>query len=205
MRYGFMNGSTKLEDLLDRLSVVHLETLPPRDFQPAGIEAELMEDGRVEVGHVVAVLRRVAPDLVRRAVNDPAPDAAAGEPGREPVRVVLPAVRAGLPAGRAAEFRGPDDEGVVEQPAALQVPEEPRDGLVHLRADLRVALPELAVGVPGAVASSAVVDLDEAHPSLDETPGRQALQAERARMRLVEAIERLRLLILPVDAEHLGH
>src|SRR6185295_12618963 len=109
------------------------------------IEPQLMEHGRVEVGDVVTLLGRVEADLVRRAVDDAALDAAARQPGREAVRMVLAAVRSRLAARRPAELRRPDHERLVEQSAPLEVLQEPGDGTVHFRADLRVALAELSV------------------------------------------------------------
>ena len=86
------------------------------------IEAELVEDGGVDVvdlGGVFAVGGFVAP-LVAFAVGDAAFDAAAGEPVGEDVLVVV-ATFAALGRGHAAEFGGPEDEGVVEHAALLEI------------------------------------------------------------------------------------
>ncbi len=61
------------------------------------------------------------------------------------------------------------------------------------------------MGVPGAGAAGAVLDLDEAHAALDQPPRRQQLHAEVARRRAVEAVELLRLLGLVGEVEHLRH
>ena len=102
--------------------------LRPGIFEPARVEAELVQDRGVDVGDVVAVLDGVEADLVGRAVDDAALDAAAGHPDREAVDVVVAAVGA-LRAGRAAELGGEDHERLVEQAAPLQVLEQAGDRL----------------------------------------------------------------------------
>src|SRR5207244_3361233 len=108
-------GHRSGQDFPDRRAVVDLEALAAGNLQLARVQAELMEHRRVKVRDVVALLGGVEADLVGRAVDDAAFDAAARQPGREPVRMVLAAVRARLSPGRAAEFRSPDDERLIEQ------------------------------------------------------------------------------------------
>ena len=108
------------DDLADRLAEVDLQPLAAGDLQPARVEAELVQDRGVDVGDVVAVLDGVEAELVGRAVDDAALDAAAGQPDREAVGVVVAAVAA-LRPGRAAELGRPDDQRLVEQAALLQV------------------------------------------------------------------------------------
>ena len=47
--------------------MVDVEALAAGDFQLAGVEAELLEDRGMNVGHIVPVLDRVETDFVRRA------------------------------------------------------------------------------------------------------------------------------------------
>ena len=90
--------------------------------QPRVVQAQQVEDRGVEVVDVDAVLGDVDAVLVGRAVDDPAFDAAAGQPGRERLVVVLAAVGPALLVVRgAAELGGPDDQRLVEHPARLQV------------------------------------------------------------------------------------
>ena len=83
----------------NRLAEVDLQPLAAGDFQPARVEAELVQDRGVDVGDVVAVLDGVEAELVGRAVDDAALDAAAGQPDGEAVGVVVAAV--GRPGRRA--------------------------------------------------------------------------------------------------------
>ena len=111
---------------------------------------------------------------------------AAGDPDGEAVRVVVAAL-APLGHRHPAELAAPDDQGVVEEPATLQVGQQAGDRLVGLAAHRRVVRLDVVVGVPaGHVAR---VELDEPDAALDQPPGQQAAGAELGRQRVVEAVE----------------
>ena len=95
-----------------------------------------MQDGGVDVGHVVPIFDGVEAQFVGRAVGDAPLQASSGHPDREAERMMVATI-ASLRAGRAAELGGPDDERLVEQPALFQVLEEPRDRTIDLRAQRR--------------------------------------------------------------------
>jgi hypothetical protein len=57
------------EDVGDGLAVVDVEALVAGDFEASGVEAELMEDGGVDIGDVVTVLDGVEAEFVGRAMN----------------------------------------------------------------------------------------------------------------------------------------
>src|SRR4051794_21188475 len=82
-------------DLLNRLPVIHCQPLTARDLQPVRVEAELAEDGGVDIGDVMAVLHRVEAELIGGAVRHAAFDAASREPRRKALRVVIAAVALG--------------------------------------------------------------------------------------------------------------
>ena len=72
-----------------------------------------------------------APSSSVVADADAALDAAAGQPHREAVGVVVAARALGVLGGRlAAELAAPDDQRLVQQAAALQVLEQAGDRLV---------------------------------------------------------------------------
>src|SRR5579862_9123244 len=93
------------------------------------VEAELVEDGGVDVAEVVAVLDGVEADVVGGADDLAAFDAAAGEPHGE-AEVVMVAATAGGAGGAAfgfggtAEFAAPEEERAVQEAAAFQVFDE---------------------------------------------------------------------------------
>ena len=70
---------------MDRPAEFALEPFAAGNGEPARVEAELVQDRGVDVGDVVAVLDGVEAELVGRAVDDAALDAAAGQPDGEAV------------------------------------------------------------------------------------------------------------------------
>src|SRR6266851_1798474 len=100
--------------------MVDLQSLPPRHFQLARIESELVQNGRMDIGNVVAALDSVETQFVGRAVYDASLDTAAGQPGGKAVRMMVPAVSA-LRPWCSAELGAPSDHGLVEQAALFQV------------------------------------------------------------------------------------
>ena len=86
------------------------------------IEAEEVENRGVKVVDVDDLFHGLMAELVGRPEAEAAFDACAGEPGGESFGVMVAALRAFLKGWHATEFGGPDDERVVEQAAAFQVP-----------------------------------------------------------------------------------
>ena len=146
------------------------------------IDAEEVEDGGVDIVDfcgVVAVEGFVA-EVVAEAVGDAAADAAAGEPVSEAERVVVAAFAA-LGAGHAAEFGGPEDEGVVEETALFEVFDEGGGAVGEAACERAVVAFDVFVGVPVAAGEAVVIaapDLDEADPAFEETASGQAFAAE---------------------------
>src|SRR5262249_8318055 len=89
------------------------------------IEAQQVQNGRVQVVDVDAVLDRAEAQLVRSADDLTGFHAAAGEPHGKAVGVVVAAVGA-LAHRRAAELAAPDDQRFIKQAAPLQVAEQGR-------------------------------------------------------------------------------
>ena len=136
------------------------------------VEAEGVEEGGVEVVHVDRVFHGAVTEVVGGAVGESTPDAAAGHPDGENVRVVVTAIVVFGHRG-AAELATPEDEGVVEEAALVEVLEEPGDGFVDFGALVAGAFNDLLVVVPGVVGG----DLDVADALLGELAGEQALAA----------------------------
>ena len=159
--------------------------------QPLVIEAQQVQDRRVQVVDVDLVLDGVVAVVVGRAVAEAALDAAAGQPHREALRVVVAAVVP--PCAVGVRPNSPPQRTSVSssRPRAFRSVQQAGDRLVDLAGVLRVALLEVAVLVPLHV-RVAVRDLHEAHAALGEPAGQQALPAEVVGDRVVEAVERLR-------------
>jgi hypothetical protein len=125
--------------------VAALET----ERQPLVIEAEQVKDRGVQIVNVRAVLHRVEAEFVRAADAHAAFEAAAGEPHGEGVDVVIAAGGfAHLAHRRAAEFAAPDDDGVIEQAALLEIFDERGLALVDLLADFLEVLLQILRGPP---------------------------------------------------------
>lgn len=176
------------------------------------VEAHEVEDGGPEVIDGADVFGGVVAELIGGAVDVAAFDAATGHPDGKAVGIVVAAVGA-LGEGRATEFAGPDDERAVEQAAGFEVLDERGDGPVDLVRHLAVAFFDRAVMVPriGCIAAAEVVgeraELDEAHATLHESPGEQALAGVGGffRLGIVEAVEFLGCLGLAGDVAEVGH
>src|SRR5262245_42185158 len=99
--------------------------------QPLVVEAEQVKDRGVQVVNMHGFFHGLVTELVGGAVDVAAVDAAAREPHREAVRIV---VASGRLAGvarfgqfdhrRSTEFAAPDHQRFVEKPALLKVLEK---------------------------------------------------------------------------------
>ena len=151
------------------------------------VEAQEVQDRGVQVVNVDLVFDGLEAELVGRAVDVAALDAAAGQPHREAVVVMVAAVHLALirarsrqlDGRRAAELAAPDDQRVVEHPALFQILQEGADGLVALPAQLAMTGLEVVVIVPGL--SLTVPELDEPHAPLQQPPCGQERSGVNAR------------------------
>ncbi len=119
--------------------------------QPGMIEAKQMQDRGVQVMHVDSVLDDIESEFVRFAEHESRLDSAAGQPHREGIGMMVPAIVAPLHHGCAAEFPAPDDERIFKQPPLLQILNQRHRSPVGILAVLLDVLDEVAVLVPGFV------------------------------------------------------
>ena len=90
----------------------------------------------MQVVHVNLVLHDVESQLIGFAQRDAGLDAAAGQPHRERVGMMVAAVAAALHHRRAAKFAAPDDQRVLEHAALLQILDQRRARLIGVLAVL---------------------------------------------------------------------
>jgi len=107
-------------------------------------------------------------------------DAGTGEEASEGVGVVVATGSVALEEGHAAEFGGPDDEGVLKHAALFEIANESGGGLVHDLGLHGVGILDVRVGVPvgDAIAAGgigAVEELDDADAFFEETSGEDAI------------------------------
>ncbi len=84
------------------------------------VEAQQVQDRRVEIVHVDRAFGGGVTNFVGGAVDDTPLRASAREPRRKPLRIVVP-TDAVLAARHPSEFAGPNDERLVEQPALFEI------------------------------------------------------------------------------------
>lgn len=99
------------------------------------IDAKAMERGGSEVTDVHRIFDDVVAEVIGLAMHAATGDAATGHPHAEAAAVVVaPGVELALTVYTAAEFAAPDDEGVVEHTALLEVGHQSGGGLVGVLA-----------------------------------------------------------------------
>src|SRR5262249_50225411 len=129
--------------------------------EPGVIEAEQMQDRRLQIVDVDLVLDHFEAKLIGLAVAVAAARAAAGQPTREAIGIVVAAEHVplgGAPFAEwcAAKFAAPNEKRRFEEPALLQVFDERGDWLVHRGALFRQPVADVllwagAVEVPAPV------------------------------------------------------
>ena len=159
--------------------------------QGIGVESELVQDRSVQLLDVEPVLDRLVAQFIGTADTDASLDAAAGHPhGESRGVVVAPGAFGVLGRWLSAELASPDDERLVEQSASLQVAKQSRDGKVRIAGVVLMVLLQITVGIPvGIIVIAAGIHLDEADTAFDESPGHEALAAERGGPFAVEPVE----------------
>src|SRR5262245_59240364 len=88
-------GTNYLRDnFRDRTAVVDLEPFATRNLQSSRVQAQLLQQRRVNVGHIMPILDRVKPNLVGRAMHHALLQPTPGHPDGEAKDVMIPAIRA---------------------------------------------------------------------------------------------------------------
>src|ERR1043165_204826 len=155
------------------------------------VNAQLMEDCRMQIVAVSRVARGFVRPFVALAVGSAAFEAAARHPTGEGEGIVVAAFAA-LAARHPPEFGGPDDDSVVQQTARFQIFNQRGGGLVHAASHIEMVFGQVFVAVPVA-AGEAVVraapDLDKADAAFKQAPGDQAPFTEIFSDGLIEAVE----------------
>ena len=158
-----------------------------------GVDADLAVDGRGEVGGGVTGGGGIGADLVGGAQDEAGAGAATGDQrGEDAAPVVAPGAGGvgdgGLLADArgAAELAGDDQEDVVGQAAGVEVFDQGGDAAVE-GGEQGVLEGREVVVVRVPVVHDAEVDLDEAHPGLDQSAGQEeALAHEVAAVAVAE-------------------
>ena len=128
--------------------------------KPFVFHAEAVQDGGVQIVDVYLVPLCKITKVIGRTVDDARPDAAAGHPDAEAVRVVVATVSGAgaLRHWRSAKLAAPDHKRLIEQAALFQVGDQRRDRAIDRAAALGMLLGDLAVRIP-----ALLVKLHEQH------------------------------------------
>ena len=131
------------------------------------------------------------------------PHAGTRHPAHEGAAVMIPAFTA-LGEGHPTEFGIPENQGVFQQAARLQIPEQAGDGQVRRCAHGREFLGHVGMVVPiaGRTARPAP-NLHEADPTFHQPSGHQAATAEILGLLTVQSVETASRLGLSVEGEYL--
>ena len=112
-----------------------------------------------------------------------------------------------LAARHAAEFGGPEDDGVFQHAARFQVVDQGGGRLVHAGCHLRVVARQVFVAVPVAPRKAVVgaaPHLHETDTPLQQAAGDQAVAAEIFRDLLVQPVQLSGGLRFAGNIQHLG-
>ena len=116
---------------MDDMPEIHFQPFAAGDFHAIGIQAQQMQNRGVHIGDVVAVFCGMEPDFVGGSMDGATFDASARHPDAKSVGMVVAAVGS-LSSWSAPELSGEHDDGLVKQPALLQIFEEAGNGQIHL-------------------------------------------------------------------------
>src|SRR5436189_11359 len=114
--------------------------------QPGMVQAQQVQGGGVQIVAITWIFDRPAAGLIRGPIADATSDAAAGEPDRECLSVVV----AALALGRwlASELARTHDQRFVEHASLGKIHDESRRAAIKDRAVYSVIVPHILMGVP---------------------------------------------------------
>src|SRR5215472_18864081 len=118
--------------------------------------------------NVDLILDHIKSKLVAFAQRDAGPHSSSGQPHGERIRMMIASIAAALHHRRAAELATPDDQGILQEPALLEVLDQRRAGLVRFAAVDADVPYEVTVLVPGFV-----INLHETNAALHQPPRQQ--------------------------------
>ena len=168
------------------------------------VQAEQVQDGRVEVVGVNRINHGLEADLVGGPVRVPGLHAGPGKEGRErPVVVLAPLVVGRAIEWCAAKLRRPDDQRVVEQAALLKVCQQSVDRPVNLLGQALV-IHHVPVRIP-ITGGTGVDQFDETNPALGQAPCRQTLPTKAVVLAGVQAVQFMCGIGFPCKIKRLRH
>lgn len=117
------------DDRIDGFAVIDIQTLAPWDLQFAGIQAQLLENRRMDIGDVVPVFDGVESDFVGGTMHDPPSYASASHPDGKTIDVMVSPIGP-LGSWGPSELSSKKDDGRFEQSPLLEISQQASDRLV---------------------------------------------------------------------------
>ena len=96
------------------------------------LKAQKMQQRGMQIMHMHRIFGDIETKLIRGTQSQARFHAATREPHGECVWVMVASVTAALHHGRTAKLTAPDDDGIFQQAALFQIPDQSRAGLVRL-------------------------------------------------------------------------
>jgi len=143
------------------------------------VEAEQMQNGRMQIMDANPVLDRSESKVIGRSVGLASTDATASQPHREAIVVVISACPA-FRNWRATEFTSPDNERFLKQAATFQIAQQGGGRLINLPTQAGDRLVDILVVIP-----AAQLDVDVPDAPFDESTRHQASASVATRTVLV--------------------
>lgn len=91
--------------------------------EPILLQAELVNQRGMEVTEMNRIHRRLQPDVVRRAISNPALETTTGDPHSK-ARIVVIAAASAFRFRTTAKLSAPENDCIFQQTAALQILDE---------------------------------------------------------------------------------
>jgi len=151
--------------------------------EPGVVQAQQVQDRRLDVVNMHWVFNDVETELVGRAQGETRLEATASHEHRVGERVVV-ATQVGAGRGAALAKRGaaelthPDHQRLIQEAPTLQVHDQCGDGPVHLRAAAHQVVADVFPGVGPVKVPAPIEELDEPHTFLDQATREQAVVRE---------------------------
>ena len=171
--------------------------------EPVVIEAEKVQDCRLEIVGGHDMFDRAVTDFVAGPIGHACLDPAPREPDGETLAVVVATggrIGIALSDRKPTNLSAPVHEGGVEQPTLLEIFDKGRGRLVGSSADRRERAFDAGMSIPGLATEE---DLDESHASFYESAGDQTPRPVLAGLVLVQSVERSDVSGLVRDVEGL--
>ena len=119
--------------------MVDIQPLPAWNFQFTRIQPQLVQNGGVHIGDIMAVLHSMKADLISRSVHQSTLEPTTCHPDAEAKNMMVTAIGP-LRARCAAKFTGKYHQRLIQHPTTLEVFKQPANRLINSHRIRRMVL-----------------------------------------------------------------